>query len=67
VETTKQKEETRKNLSPRNMKAWPNINTALLKSVAEIGTMKEPECHEEQQKDVALIHVAHPPRNADKE
>jgi hypothetical protein len=27
-----------KNLSPRNMKACHNISTALLKSVAEIGT-----------------------------
>jgi hypothetical protein len=67
VETTKQKEEKRKTISPRNMKAWHNINTALMKSVSEIGTMKEPECHEEQQKDVALIHVAHPPQNAGKE
>jgi hypothetical protein len=25
------------------------------------------EYHEEEQKDVALIHVAHPPKNAEKE
>jgi hypothetical protein len=28
---------------------------------------RNPECHEEQQKDVALIHVAHPPKNVEKE
>jgi hypothetical protein len=38
VEATKQKEEKRKNLSPRNMKACHSVSTALLKSVAEIGT-----------------------------
>jgi hypothetical protein len=38
VEATKQKEEERENLSPRNMKACHSVGTALLKSVAEIGT-----------------------------
>jgi hypothetical protein len=39
VEATKQKEkEGGKNLSPRNRKACHSVNTALLKSVAEIGT-----------------------------
>jgi hypothetical protein len=40
VEATKQKEEKRvgKNLSPRNTKACHSVGTALLKSVAEIGT-----------------------------
>jgi hypothetical protein len=28
---------------------------------------RNPECHEEQQKDVAWIHVAHLPKNAEKE
>jgi hypothetical protein len=36
VETTKQKEEKKKFLSPRNRKACHSVNTALLKSVAEI-------------------------------
>jgi hypothetical protein len=49
AETTKQREEQRKNLSPRNRKACHSTSTALLKSVAE----KNPECHEEPQKDVA--------------
>jgi hypothetical protein len=40
VEVTKQKEEKRGgNLSPRNRKACHNINTTLMKSVAEIGTL----------------------------
>jgi hypothetical protein len=34
----RRKEEKTKNLSPRNMKACHSIGTALLKSVAEIGT-----------------------------
>jgi hypothetical protein len=38
VEVTKQKEEKRKNLNPRNKKACHSVGTALLKSVAEIGT-----------------------------
>jgi hypothetical protein len=38
VEATKQKEEKRKTLSPRNRKACHSVSTALLKSVAEIGT-----------------------------
>jgi hypothetical protein len=28
---------------------------------------RNPECHEEQLKDVAWIHVAHPPKNAETE
>jgi hypothetical protein len=40
-----------KNQSPRNRKACHSVGTALLKSVAEIGTQSD--CHEEQQKDVA--------------
>jgi hypothetical protein len=38
VEATKQIEEKRKNLSPRNRKACHSVGTALLESVAEIGT-----------------------------
>jgi hypothetical protein len=38
VEATKQGKDMRKNLSPRNKKACHNVSTALLKSVAEIGT-----------------------------
>jgi hypothetical protein len=38
AEATKQKEEKRKNLSPRNTKACHSISTTLLQSVAEIGT-----------------------------
>jgi hypothetical protein len=38
VETTKQKKKREKILSPRNMKACHSVSTALLKSVAEIGT-----------------------------
>jgi hypothetical protein len=38
AETTKQKEETGKKLSPRNRKACHSISNALLQSVAEIGT-----------------------------
>jgi hypothetical protein len=38
VEATKQKEERGKNLSPRNGKACHSIITALMQSVAEIGT-----------------------------
>jgi hypothetical protein len=38
VEATKQKEERGKNLSPRNVKACRSIGSALLESVAEIGT-----------------------------
>jgi hypothetical protein len=41
VEATKQKEEKRKNLSPRNRKACHSVGTALLKSVAEIGTQSD--------------------------
>jgi hypothetical protein len=39
-----------KNLSPRNRKACHSISTALLQSIAEIGTQKY---HEELQKGVA--------------
>jgi hypothetical protein len=39
VEATKQKEEKRGNLSPRNRKACHSVSTALRKSVAEIGTL----------------------------
>jgi hypothetical protein len=35
---SKKKQETGKNLSPRNRKACHRVGTALLKSVAEIGT-----------------------------
>jgi hypothetical protein len=38
VEATKQKDKRGKNLSPRNRKACHSIGTALMKSVAEIGT-----------------------------
>jgi hypothetical protein len=34
----RRKEEKRKNLSPKNRKARHSVSTALLKSVAEIGT-----------------------------
>jgi hypothetical protein len=40
-----------KNTSPRKRKACHNVNTALLQSVAEID--RNPEYHDEQQKDVA--------------
>jgi hypothetical protein len=49
VEATKQKEEKRKNVSPRNRKACHSVGTALLKSVAEIGTQSTIK----QQKDFA--------------
>jgi hypothetical protein len=38
VEVTKQKEEKRKILSPRNRKACHSVSTALLQSVAEKST-----------------------------
>jgi hypothetical protein len=38
VETAKQKEERGENLSPRNRKACHRVSTALLQSLAEIGT-----------------------------
>jgi hypothetical protein len=38
VEATKQKDEKRKRPSPRNRKACHSLGTALLKSVAEMGT-----------------------------
>jgi hypothetical protein len=38
VEATKQNEEKKKKLSPRNKKACHSVSTALLKSVAEIET-----------------------------
>jgi hypothetical protein len=42
VEATKQKEEKReKTLSPRSRKACHRVSTALLKSVAEIGTLSK--------------------------
>jgi hypothetical protein len=38
VEITKHREESKKNLSPRSMQKRHNINTALIQSVAKIGT-----------------------------
>jgi hypothetical protein len=38
MEASKQKEERGENLSPRDRKAYHSVSTALLKSVAEIGT-----------------------------
>jgi hypothetical protein len=38
VEATKQKEDKRNSPSPRNRKARHSVSTAILKSVAEIGT-----------------------------
>jgi hypothetical protein len=46
--TTKQKEEKRKNQSPRNRKACHNVSP-LEKRRGD----RNPECHEEQVKDVA--------------
>jgi hypothetical protein len=37
AETTKQKEEKRKNLSPRSRKACHSVSIALMQRVAEIG------------------------------
>jgi hypothetical protein len=61
---SKKKQKTWKDVSPRNRRACHNVGTALLKK--RRGD-RNPECHEEQQKDVARIHVAHPPKNAEKE
>jgi hypothetical protein len=44
AEVTKQKEEKRENLSPRNRRERHSIHTALLQSIAEIGTQSTIKC-----------------------
>ena len=49
--STSKTKERGKHTSPRKRKACHNVNTALLQSVA--GIDRNPEYHDEQQKDVA--------------
>jgi hypothetical protein len=63
---TKQKAKKRgKNLSPRNMKACHSDSTALLKSVAEIGTQSAMKSSRKTLHEFTS-HIKHPPKNAEK-
>jgi hypothetical protein len=65
VETTKQnKEETRRKPKPEEQEGMPQRQHC--RPEKRRGD-RNPECHEEHQKDVAKVHVAHPPKNAEKD
>jgi hypothetical protein len=59
VEATKQKEEKRKRLEPEEQEGMPQGQHC---PPAKRRGDRNPKYHEEQQKDVARIHVAHPPK-----
>jgi hypothetical protein len=64
LEATKQKEEKREKPEPEEQEGMPQHQYC---PPEKRRGDRNPECHEEQQKDVAGIHVAHPPKNAETE